>query len=142
MFFVSSQSVEYTASALLDQALHGLDSAALKELDLADFEKKTLADLAMPAAILPRHRPAHFSHLFAGADYAAQYYVYLWAETLDADAFEAFEETSDIFDPATALRARACIYSAGNSVDPRATYRAFRGRDPTIEPMLKKKGML
>jgi peptidyl-dipeptidase Dcp len=89
-----------------------------------------------------RHRPAHFSHLFSGSSYAAGYYVYLWAETLDADAFAAFTETGDIFDPATAARLRRHIYAAGNTQEPGATYRAFRGRDPNIEHMLRKKGLL
>jgi len=89
-----------------------------------------------------RHRPSHFSHLFSDSAYAAGYFVYLWAETLDADVFEAFLETGDCFDAATAARARRCIYAAGNSKEPGELFREFRGREPRIEAMLKKKGLL
>jgi peptidyl-dipeptidase Dcp len=88
-----------------------------------------------------RHRPAHFQHLFAGSGYAAAYYVYLWAEVLDADGFDAFKESGDIFDKATADRLRKFVYSSGNSIDPALAYRSFRGRDPIVEPMLKKRGL-
>ncbi|OQR81965.1 peptidyl dipeptidase [Achlya hypogyna] len=132
--------VEYTACALMDQKLHQLDS--VDGLDMAEFEKKELADLNMPTGIVMRHRIPHFTHLFASSGYAALYYVYLWAEVLDADAFDAFVEVGAIFDDATAKRVRGNIYSTGNSVHPMDAYRAFRGRDPVIEPMLKKKGLL
>jgi len=89
-----------------------------------------------------RHRPLHFQHLFASSGYAAAYYVYLWAEVLDADAFDTFLEIGDVFDAATAARLRKWIYSSGNSVEPLEAYRKFKGRDPTIEPMLKKKGLV
>ncbi|OQR88878.1 hypothetical protein ACHHYP_06575 [Achlya hypogyna] len=131
---------EGAVCALMDQTLHQLESA--EDLDMAEFEKKELANLDMPTGIVMRHRFPHFSHLFAGASYAAAYYVYLWAEVLDSDAFEAFVEAEDIFDSVTAKRLRATIYSTGNSVHPMDAYRAFRGRNPVIEPMLKKKGLL
>ena len=134
--------VEYTASALLDQALHALDAAQLKSLDLAAFEREELARLGMPSGIVPRHRPPHFSHLFSGSSYAAAYYCYLYAEVLDADAFDAFTEAGSVFDRATADRVRRFIYSSGNSIEPGAAFRAFRGRDPVVEPMLRKKGLL
>ena len=95
----------------------------------------------MPQGIVMRHRPTHFQHLFASSHYAAGYYVYLWAEVLDADAFAAFKEKGDIFDPATAKACRECIYSSGNSDDPAELFRRFRGRDPVIDFMLKKKGL-
>ncbi|KDO33215.1 hypothetical protein SPRG_02025 [Saprolegnia parasitica CBS 223.65] len=132
--------VEYTACALMDQKLHQLDS--VDGLDMLAFEKAELANLEMPTGIVMRHRIPHFSHLFASSGYAALYYVYLWAEVLDADAFDAFLESGDIFDSATAKRVRENIYSTGNSVHPMDAYRAFRGRDPVIEPMLKKKCLL
>jgi peptidyl-dipeptidase Dcp len=88
------------------------------------------------------HRLTHFQHLFSSAGYAAGYYVYLWAEVLDCDAFDAFVEAGDVFDPAVAARLRECIYAAGNSVEPGAAFRAFRGRDPVVEPMLKDRGLL
>ncbi len=88
-----------------------------------------------------RHRPSHFLHLFASSSYAAGYYVYLWAEVLDADVFAAFKETGDIFDKETAERCKKCIYSSGNTVAPDELFRLFRGRDPKIEFMLEKKGL-
>ncbi len=87
-----------------------------------------------------RHRPTHFQHLFDGAGYAAGYYAYLWAEVLDADGFAAFTEVGDVFDPATAARLKA-IYSAGDTRDPMELYRAFRGREPAIEPLLEQRGL-
>lgn len=96
----------------------------------------------MPAGMVMRHRPAHFQHLFAGSGYASMYYVYQWAEVLDADGFDAFLETGDCFNAEVARRVRTYIYSTGNSIDPAVAFRSFRGRDPEIEPMLKKKGLL
>jgi peptidyl-dipeptidase Dcp len=83
----------------------------------------------------------HFQHLFAGSGYAAQYYVYLWAEVLEADGFEAFVEAGSAFDPAVAERLQRFIYSSGNSLEPGAAYQAFRGRAPTALPMLRQRGL-
>ena len=83
----------------------------------------------------------NFQHLFASSHYAAGYYVYLWAEVLDADVFAAFKETGDIFDKETAERCKKYIYSSGNTVAPDELFRLFRGRDPKIECMLEKKGL-
>lgn len=133
--------IEYTSSALVDVALH----RTVKEvasLDIAQFERDELKRLGMPQGMSMRHRPAHFQHLFSGSSYASAYYVYLWAEVLDADGFDAFLETGNCFDRTVADRVRKYIYSAGNSVDPAELFRLFRGRDPAIEPMLKKKGLL
>jgi len=134
--------VEYTISALLDQSLHQLPAAELADLDIVAFEEAELARLGMPQGITMRHRPAHFQHLFSTSAYASAYYVYQWAEVLDADGFEAFLEAGSCFDRAVAQRARQYIYSSGNSLEPGEAYRMFRGRDPTVEPMLKKKGLL
>ena len=95
----------------------------------------------MPAEIVMRHRLPHFQHLFSGGGYAAGYYSYMWSEVLDADAFAAFEETGNAFDPATAKRLRDYIYSAGNLRDPAEAYKAFRGRLPTVDALLKKRGL-
>jgi peptidyl-dipeptidase Dcp len=95
----------------------------------------------MPQQIYMRHRLPHFSHLFASAGYAAAYYVYLWAEVLDADAYDAFTEAGDPFDEAISQRLLQFIYSSGGTLPPMQAYAAFRGRAPTIEPMLKKKGL-
>uniref|UniRef100_A0A7S0Q1G9 Peptidase M3A/M3B catalytic domain-containing protein n=1 Tax=Coccolithus braarudii TaxID=221442 RepID=A0A7S0Q1G9_9EUKA len=136
------ETVEYTVCALLDQALHALPEPELGSLRVDEFEAETLRRLKMPKAIVMRHRPAHFLHLFADSGYAAAYYVYLWAEVLDADAFDSFLESGDVFDAPTASRLAKWIYSTGNSVEPSEAYRRFKGRDPTVEPMLKKKGLL
>ena len=131
---------EYCACVLVDISLH--QQTAIDQLDLGKFERTELERLGMPQAIVMRHRLAHFGHLFSGSDYAAGYYVYMWAEVLDADAFGAFEEAGDIFDAATAQRLKTCIYAAGGSVEPMKTYLAFRGRAPTVEPMLRNRGLL
>jgi peptidyl-dipeptidase Dcp len=131
--------VEYTACALVDLDLHGLKDAS--RLDVTEFERRDLERIAMPAEIVMRHRLPHFQHLFSGGGYAAGYYSYLWSEVLDADAFEAFAETGDPFDPATAKRLREFIYGAGNLRGPVEAYTAFRGRLPTVEPLLKKRGL-
>ena len=134
--------VEYLASAFVDLDFHSLPSP--KESDLAidptAFETETLARIGMPDEIVMRHRPPHFGHIFSGGGYAAAYYSYMWSEVLDADAFAAFEETGDIFDPATAKQLRDTIYAAGGSRDPADAYRAFRGRLPSAEPLLRKRG--
>ena len=131
--------VEYTACALVDLDLHGLPDA--DRLDVDEFERRDLARIAMPAEIVMRHRLPHFQHLFSGGGYAAAYYSYMWSEVLDADAFAAFEETGDPFNAATAQRLRDYIYSAGNLRDPADAYKAFRGRLPSVEPLLKKRGL-
>jgi peptidyl-dipeptidase Dcp len=133
--------IEYTASALVDIALHRT-TEGVSTLDIGQFEREELKRLGMPQGMAMRHRPAHFQHLFSGSSYASAYYVYLWAEVLDADGFDAFLETGDCFDSATAARVRKYIYSSGNSIDPAEAFRLFRGRDPAIEPMLKKKGLM
>ncbi len=131
--------VEYTSSALVDLDLHLQPDAA--ERDVVAFEKAALARIGMPEAIVMRHRTPHFLHIFAGSHYASGYYSYLWSEVLDADAFAAFEETGDIFDPATAKRLHDHVYSAGNLRDPAEAYVGFRGRLPTPKALLKKRGL-
>ncbi len=131
--------VEYTACALVDLDLHGLrDTSAL---DVTEFERRDLERIQMPAEIVMRHRLPHFQHLFSGGGYAAGYYSYMWSEVLDADAFEAFSETGDAFDPETAKRLRDFIYGAGNLRDPAEAYKAFRGRLPSVDALLKKRGL-
>ncbi|MGY2050308.1 M3 family metallopeptidase [Methylobacterium sp. JK268] len=132
--------VEYTASAIVDLDLH-LSPAAEAGIDIETFEAESLRRIAMPAEISMRHRSPHFAHIFAGESYAAGYYSYLWSEVLDADAFDAFREAGDIFDPATAERLRTYVYGAGNLRDARSAYTAFRGRLPSIDPLLRKRGL-
>jgi peptidyl-dipeptidase Dcp len=130
--------VEYTAAALFDLELHR--DPAPETLDIDRFEQAFVDKFAVPGEIGLRHRPAHFQHLFAGGGYAAGYYAYLWAEVLDADGFAAFAETGDVFDPTLAARLEA-IYAAGDTRDPMALYRAFRGRDPRIDALLAQRGL-
>ncbi len=131
--------VEYTSSALVDMDLHQLGSA--EDLDVGAFEKAALARIGMPREIVMRHRTPHFPHIFSGDGYAAGYYSYLWSEVLDADAFDAFGEAGDIFDRDTARKLHDFIYAAGNRRPPDDAYRAFRGRMPSIQALLKKRGL-
>ncbi len=131
------QTVEYTASTLLDLELHTLTDT--KGLDVDAFESEILARIGMPAEIVPRHRIPHFQHIIGG--YAAGYYSYLWSEVMDADAFAAFKESGNIFDRKTANKLKASIYAAGNRQDALDAYVAFRGRPPEIEGLLKKRGL-
>ncbi len=132
------QTVEYTASALLDMELHTVGEA--ESLDIDTFEKDVLSRIGMPAEIVPRHRVPHFQHIIGG--YAAGYYSYLWSEVMDADAFAAFEEAGDIFDRKTATKLKTHIYSAGGKRDALDAYVAFRGRAPETEGLLRKRGLV
>jgi peptidyl-dipeptidase Dcp len=131
--------VEYLASAFVDLDFHSLGASGA--IDSNVFEADALGRIRMPDEIAMRHRPPHFGHVFSGGGYAAAYYSYMWSEVLDADAFEAFKETGDIFDPATAKRLRETIYAAGGARDPADAYRAFRGRLPSPEALLRKRGL-
>ncbi|MEP7058295.1 MAG: M3 family metallopeptidase, partial [Caldimonas sp.] len=132
--------VRYTASALVDIAVHAL--AAVDDLDIGAFERAELEKIGMPAGVGMNHRLPHFQHLFSGHWYAAGYYVYLWAEVLDADGYEAFTEAGDPFDPEVAARLRRFIYASGDSLEPSEAFRAFRGRSARLEPMLRQRGLL
>ena len=140
LFNQGYETVRYAASALVDMAAHALTSPQVP--DVVAFERDELARIGAPATVGMNHRLCHFQHLFAGSGYAAGYYVYLWAEVLDADGFDAFVEAGNPFDPATAQRLLQFIYSSGNSLEPTAAYRAFRGREPTVAPMLKQRGLV
>ena len=108
--------------------------------DVNAFESETLERIGMPEEIAMRHRPPHFTHVFSGGYYASAYYSYMWSEVLDADAFAAFEETGDIFNPEVAKKLRDNVLSAGGSRDPAELYVAFRGRLPNADALLKKRG--
>ena len=131
--------VEYTSSALVDLDLHLLPEA--DGVDVLDFEKAALERIGMPDEIVMRHRTPHFAHIFSGDGYASGYYSYLWSEVLDADAFEAFAEAGDIFHADTARRLHDYVYSAGHLRDPAEAYAGFRGRMPSTEPLLRKRGL-
>jgi peptidyl-dipeptidase Dcp len=132
--------VEYVASALVDLDIHSQPTA--KDFDIGAFEQASLARIGMPAEIVMRHRPTHFAHIFSGGGYASAYYSYMWSEVMDADAFAAFEETGNIFDPATAKKLHDNVYSSGGSRDPAELYTAFRGRLPTPDALLKRRGLV
>ena len=125
--------IEFLASAIVDLALHS-DPAAGNAAKA--FAARTLTELGMPSTIAPRHGLTHFTHVFDGG-YAGSYYSYLWAEVLDADAFEAFTATGDVFDPVLAQRFRREVLAPGNSRDPMASFSAFRGRPPEEAALLR-----
>jgi peptidyl-dipeptidase Dcp len=128
---------EYLASALIDMKLHLAGDADI-EPDV--FERVELEKLGMPHELPMRHRTAQFQHIFASDGYSAGYYSYLWAEVLALDCFEAFTETGNPFDKATARRLHDKILMVGNTIDPADQYRAFRGRDPDVKAYLRDKG--
>lgn len=132
------QTVEYTASTLLDLELHLLSDTS--GLDVDAFESEVLAKIGMPSEIVPRHRIPHFQHIIGG--YAAGYYSYLWSEVMDADAFAAFIEAGNVFDRKTATKLKTHILSAGNKRDALEAYVAFRGRPPEVEGLLRKRGLV
>jgi peptidyl-dipeptidase Dcp len=131
--------VEYTSSALVDLDIHLRPES--NGAEIVALEREALERIDMPEAIVMRHRTPHFAHIFSGDYYAAGYYSYLWSEVLDADAFAAFKEAGDVFDPETAQRLHDHIYSAGRLRDPAEAYKGFRGRLPTTEALLKKRGL-
>ncbi len=128
---------EFLASALIDMKLH---LAGSQTIDPAKFEKDELTRLGMPREIVMRHRIPQFAHIFSSESYSAGYYSYLWADTLTADAAEAFKEGRGFYDKAVAAKYRANILSRGNSIDPAIAYRNFRGRDAGIDALMRKRG--
>ncbi|MEW9617394.1 M3 family metallopeptidase [Shinella sp. S4-D37] len=129
--------VEFTSSALVDMAFHTRGGVE----DPMAVQREVLETIGLPASIVMRHATPHFQHVFSGDGYSAGYYSYMWSEVLDADAFAAFTETGDAFDPAMAARLKAHIYAVGGSIDPEDAYKAFRGKLPSPEAMLEKKGL-
>jgi peptidyl-dipeptidase Dcp len=133
--------VEYLSAALIDMKLH-LAARPDSRIDPDAFERDTLTKLGMPAEIVMRHRTPQFGHIFSGDGYSAGYYSYLWSDTLTADAWEAFTEGKGAWDREIAKRLRDHIFSVGNTIDPADGYRAFRGRDPQIEALMRKRGFV
>jgi len=129
--------VEYLASALVDMKLH---LAGSQKIDPDAFEKKTLAELGMPHEIVMRHRTPQFGHIFSSDGYSAGYYSYLWSDVLNADAFEAFTEAGGPYDKKVAERLQKYIFTVGNTIDPAEGYRLFRGRDPKVDALMRKRG--
>jgi len=129
--------VEYLACAIVDMQLHDRETPVT---DVAAFEKEALDALGMPKEIVLRHRLPQFNHLFSSDAYSAGYYSYLWSETMDADTWQAFVETGNVWDKKTADRFRATLLSTGNETDRKVAYRAFRGRDPDVTALFKRRG--
>jgi peptidyl-dipeptidase Dcp len=131
------KTVEYLSTALIDMKLH---LAGATPIDPAAFERDTLRALNMPPQIVMRHRTPQLSHVFAGDGYSAGYYSYLWADTLTADAYEAFTEAGGPYDHKVSERLTKYVFAVGNTIDPAEGYRAFRGRDPGIDALMRKRG--
>lgn len=128
---------EYLASALIDMKLH---LAGSKKIDVAKFEKETLDALGMPRELVMRHRTPHFAHAFSSDGYSAGYYSYLWSDVITADSYGAFTEGKGPYDKAVGQKLVKNIFSVGNTIDPAEAYRNFRGRDPKVEALMKKRG--
>ena len=131
------QTVEYVASALVDLGFHDGPAAA----DPMQKQAEILEEIGMPRAIRMRHATPHFAHVFAGDGYSSGYYSYMWSEVMDADAFAAFDEVGNPFDPNVAKRLEETVLSSGGSVDAADLYTAFRGRLPGVEALLKGRGL-
>ena len=130
--------VEYLASAIYDLKIHTAPTD--KPIDAVEFEKRAMKELGCPPEIVMRHRPTQFGHIFAGDGYSAGYYAYLWADTLTADAAEAFVEAKSFYDKATAKRLYESIMSVGNSIPPEEAFRKFRGRDVDSNALMRDRG--
>ncbi len=129
--------VEYLSSAILDMKLH---DRSVPVSDTRAFEKRALADIGMPKEMVMRHRLPQFNHLFTDDGYSAGYYSYLWSETMDADTWAAFEQSGDVWNKELSEKFRKILLSTGNETDRIEAYRAFRGRDPDVKYILKKRG--
>jgi peptidyl-dipeptidase Dcp len=130
--------VEYLAASILDMAWHEMGEPQ-PDADVDEFEARTMTAIDLIPEIVPRYRSTYFSHIFSGG-YSAGYYVYIWAEQLDADAYEAFKERG-LFDKATARSFRENILEKYGALDLMAQYKIFRGAEPRIEPLLKRRGL-
>ncbi len=128
---------EYLSSAIVDMKIHTVADGVI---DPDKFEAATLAEIGMPKQLVMRHRVPQFQHLFSSDSYSAGYYSYLWSETMDADTFAAFEEAGSPWDKPTADKFARILLSTGNETDRAEAYRAFRGRDPDVNALLKKRG--
>jgi len=129
--------VEYLASAIYDMKIHTLETPPA---DPVEFERAALGAIGLPDEIVMRHRPTHFGHIFSGDGYSAGYYGYIWADTLTADAFEAFTEAGGPYDKAVAKRLHDTVMSVGNTVAPDEAFRNFRGRDVRVEALMRDRG--
>lgn len=132
------KTVEYLAASFLDMKWHTLTDTTLQ--DVNKFENKTLNDLGLIPEIVPRYRSTYFNHIFS-SEYSAGYYSYIWSEVLDADAFAAFVESGDVYNKELADRYKKYILSSGGTDDAMTLYKKFRGKEPSIEPLLERRGL-
>jgi peptidyl-dipeptidase Dcp len=131
--------VEYLASALYDTKVH-LAATPDKDIEPDEFERLTMTEIGCPHEIVMRHRPTAFGHIFSDDGYAAGYYAYIWADTMSADAAEAFKEAGSFYDRKTCDRFRDTIFSVGNSIAPEVAFRNFRGRDVDTNAVMRDRG--
>ncbi|MFW6371008.1 MAG: M3 family metallopeptidase, partial [Bacteroidota bacterium] len=129
---------EFVAAALLDLDYHTAENPDIA--DVNEFEKASMDKIGLIPEFIPRYRSTYFSHIFNGG-YSAGYYVYYWAGVLDTDAFYAFKETGDLFNPEVAAKFRTLLEKCGSD-EGMEVYKKFRGKEPSIEPYLQKKGLL
>jgi peptidyl-dipeptidase Dcp len=132
------KTVEYLASAIYDMKVH--TAPVDKPIDAGEFEQKVMKEIGCPSEIVMRHRPTQFSHIFSSDEYSAGYYAYIWADTLTADAAEAFVAAGGFYDKATARRLYESIMSVGNSIAPEEAFRRFRGRDVDTNALMRDRG--
>ncbi|MFZ4522014.1 MAG: M3 family metallopeptidase [Bacteroidales bacterium] len=138
LFNQGFETVEYLAASILDMDYHGITQT--QSIDVLKFENESMSKIGLISEIIPRYRTTYFAHIFGGG-YAAGYYVYIWAAVLDADAFSAFKSSGDIFNKTLAARFRKyCLAESGND-EGMIQYRKFRGQDPSVEPLLKRRGL-
>jgi peptidyl-dipeptidase Dcp len=138
LFNQGFETIEYLAAALLDLDFHTLQDSLT--LSIGDFEKQSMDRIGLINEILPRYRSTYFAHIFDGG-YAAGYYVYIWAAVLDADAFNAFKESGNIYNPELAAKFRKyCLAESGDD-EGMVQYKKFRGQDPSVDPLLKRRGL-
>ena len=130
--------VEYLAASFLDMSYHTISSG--QKLDTTAFENEKMESLGLISQIPPRYRSTYFQHIFSGG-YSAGYYSYIWSEVLDSDAFAAFKEAGNIFDPAIAKSFRTNILAKGGTEEPMTLYKAFRGREPEVKYLLENRGL-
>jgi peptidyl-dipeptidase Dcp len=131
------ETVEYLAASILDLKYHTPSNSVIS--DIRKFEKVSLANNSLIPEILPRYRSTYFSHIFSGG-YSAGYYVYIWAAVLDADAFQAFKESGDLFNPGLAVKFRELLTKSGSD-EGMKIYTRFRGKEPDIKPLLQRRGL-
>ena len=138
MFNQGFETVEYLAAAILDMDYHTISE--IKDIDVSEFEKASMDRIGLLKEVKPRYRSTYFNHIFSGG-YSSGYYSYIWSAVLDADAFDAFVNTGNVYNPELSGLYRKHILASGGSDDSMELYRRFRGQDPSIEPLLERRGL-